>query len=154
MPYLTPCHHNSYTLAMDNITYIGITNYQSQHTQFGIKEKDRGGHIYCIGKTGAGKSNLLLNMAISDIRNGNGFGIIDPHGDISEIILNYIPNERIKDVIYFNCADWQFPVAFNPLHNIDENTRHIVASNIVGTFKKIWAVYRPTYREQPQIVQV
>ena len=124
---------------MNDITYIGITNYQNIQVRFGIKEKDRGGHIYCIGKTGSGKSTLLLNMAISDIKNNKGFGIIDPHGDISEAILNYIPKERITDVIYFNGSDVDFPIAFNPLHDIPSNNHHLVASNIVGTFKKVWS---------------
>lgn len=123
---------------MNDITYIGITNYRNQNTRFGIKQKDRGGHIYCIGKTGVGKSTLLLNMAISDIAHGRGVGIIDPHGDISETILDYIPKERIKDVIYFNGCDTDFPISFNPLSNVDENHRYIVASNLVGTLKKIW----------------
>lgn len=120
------------------LTYIGITNYRNQNAKFGIKQKDRGGHIYCIGKTGAGKSTLLLNMAIDDIHNGRGVGIIDPHGDIAESILDYIPEERIQDVVYFNCCDGDFPIAFNPLANIDASKKHIVASNIVGTLKKVW----------------
>ncbi len=124
---------------MNDITYIGITNYQNTNLRFGIKQKDRSGHIYCIGKTGSGKSTLLLNMAISDIKNNKGFGIIDPHGDISEAILNYIPNERITDVIYFNGSDTDFPIAFNPLHDIPVSNHHLVASNIIGTFKKVWS---------------
>jgi len=124
---------------MSNISYIGITNYQNMHLRFGIKEKDRSGHIYCIGKTGVGKSTLLLNLAISDIKHGNGLGIIDPHGDISEQILEYIPDDRIADVIYFNPADTEFPISFNPLWNVADNERHILASNLVGTFKKVWS---------------
>jgi len=124
---------------MNDITHIGVTNYQNKHIRFGIKEKDRSGHIYCIGKTGSGKSTLLLNLAISDIQNRKGFAIIDPHGDISETILNFIPKQRIEDVIYFNTADSEFPVGFNPLHDVRENERHLVTANIVATFKKIWA---------------
>lgn len=122
----------------EQVTYIGVTNYRNQNTKFGIKEKDRGGHIYAIGKTGSGKSTLLLNMAISDIQNGRGIGIIDPHGDIAEKILEYVPEERIKDVIYFNGCDIDFPIAFNPLSNVDENSRYLVTSNLVGTLKKTW----------------
>lgn len=124
---------------MDNITKIGKTNFRNTNQLFGIKEKDRAEHIYCIGKTGAGKSTLLLNMAIDDIHNGKGIGIIDPHGDLSETILDYIPEERIKDVIYFNATDTNYPIAFNPLHNVNAEERHLVASNIVSTLKKIWA---------------
>ena len=124
---------------MSTISYIGITNYQNLHLRFGIKEKDRSGHIYCIGKTGVGKSTLLLNLAISDIDYGNGVGIIDPHGDISLQLLEYIPDERIADVIYFNPADTEYPISFNPFWNVADNERHIVASNLVGTFKKVWS---------------
>ncbi len=123
----------------EKVTYIGMTNYQSTRTKFGIKQKDRSGHIYCLGKTGSGKSTLLLNMAISDIQNGSGVGIIDPHGDIAESILDYIPKERIKDVVYFNGCDFEYPIAFNPLFNVQENNRHLVASSLVGALKKSWA---------------
>lgn len=124
---------------MNHITYIGITNYQSRNNKFGIKENDRSGHIYCIGKTGVGKSTLLLNMAISDIINGNGIGIIDPHGDISESILDHIPQDRINDVVYFNTSDLLFPIAFNPLYDVAITNHHLVASSLVITFKKIWS---------------
>lgn len=124
---------------MDKVTYIGITNYQNKHIRFGIKRKDRAGHIYCIGKTGTGKSTLLLNMAISDIRSGEGVAIIDPHGDIAENILNYIPKERIDDVIYFNATDRENPIGFNPLHAIHPNDHNLIASSLISTFKKIWS---------------
>ena len=123
---------------MENITRIGKTNFRNTNQTFGIKEKDRAGHIYCIGKTGVGKSTLLLNMAISDIHSGKGIGIIDPHGDLSESILDFIPRERIKDVIYLNGCDTTYPIAFNPLYNIEPEERHLVASNIVSTLKRIW----------------
>lgn len=124
---------------MDHITKIGKINFRNSNQIFGIKEKDRAGHIYCIGKTGVGKSTLLLNMAISDINSGKGIGIIDPHGDLSETILDYIPKERIHEVIYFTGNDTQYPIGFNPLNNINVEQRHLVASNIVSTLKRIWA---------------
>lgn len=122
---------------MNDITPIGITNWRNQKQPFGIIDSDRFGHIYCIGKTGVGKSTLLLNMAISDVQNGKSICIIDPHGDIAETILNYIPQERIDDVIYFNPGDEDFPIAFNPLHAIHPNHHHLVASGLIATFKKI-----------------
>ncbi len=121
------------------ITYIGTTNHRNTHQKFGIKDKDRSGHIYCIGKTGAGKSTLLLNMVIDDIEKGKGVAIIDPHGDLAQSILDYIPPHRIQDVVYFNVGDEEHPIAFNPLQYATPHNRHIVASTIVGTFKKIWA---------------
>jgi hypothetical protein len=123
---------------MDKITPIGVTNYQNKNIPFGIKKKDRAGHIYCIGKTGSGKSTLLLNMAVSDIRSGEGVTIIDPHGDIAEEILQHIPRERINDVIYFNAGDREYPLAFNPLYNVKREDRYTVASTIVITLKKVW----------------
>ena len=123
---------------MNGLTPLGITNWRNSNQPFGIKELDRFGHIYCIGKTGVGKSTLLLNMAISDVERGNGFCAIDPHGDISEHILDYIPEHRINDVIYFNPKDKDFPIAFNPLKGVDPNYHHLIASGLISTFKKIW----------------
>ena len=97
------------------------------------------GHIYVIGKTGTGKSTLLENMAISDIEKGNGLAIIDPHGDITESILDYIPKERIDDAIYFNPKDLAYPIGFNPLSGIDAEYHHLAVSGLISTFKKIWA---------------
>lgn len=122
-----------------NFTPIGTVNFRSDSREFGIKDKDRLGHIYCIGKTGTGKSTLLLNMAISDIERGNGLCVIDPHSDVAEALLNYIPHDRVTDVIYFNPADVQFPIAFNPLRNVHPEFHHLVCSGLLSTFKKIWA---------------
>ncbi|MDP1725548.1 MAG: type IV secretion system DNA-binding domain-containing protein [Bacteroidota bacterium] len=121
------------------ITPIGKVNFRNDERIFGIYDKDRLGHIYAIGKTGVGKSTLLLNMAVSDIEHNNGFCIIDPHGDIAESILDYIPQDRIEDVIYFNPADIEYPIAFNPLKNVHPDFHHLVASGLISTFKKIWA---------------
>lgn len=128
----------AYNARMSETTHIGITNYQNKHLRFGIKQNDRSGHIYCIGKTGVGKSTLLLNMAISDIIQGKGIGIIDPHGDISKAVLDYVPKDGVKDVIYFNPSDADFPISFNPLSGIHNSNHHLVASNLVATLKKIW----------------
>jgi hypothetical protein len=124
---------------MTDRTPIGITNWRSTKQPFSIKDADRLGHIYVIGKTGVGKSTLLLNMAISDIQKGKGICIIDPHGDIAEAILHHIPKNRIGDVIYFNPKDLAYPIAFNPLKGIHPNFHHLVASGLISTFKKIWA---------------
>jgi hypothetical protein len=120
-------------------TPIGLTNWRNKNQPFYIKDADRLGHIYVIGKTGVGKSTLLLNMAISDIQKGKGLCIIDPHGDIAESILDYIPQERLEDVIYFNPKDLKYPIAFNPLKGVHPNYHHLVASGLISTFKKIWA---------------
>ena len=124
---------------MSSITPIGITDWRNIHQAFGIKDKDRLGHIYVIGKTGVGKSTLLLNMAISDIERGNGICIVDPHGDIAETILHYVPASRIQDVIYFNPGDTDYPIAFNPLADINPREHHLVAAGLIAALKKIWS---------------
>lgn len=121
------------------ITPIGITNYRNTNQRFGIKDADRLGHIYVIGKTGVGKSTLLKSMAMSDIRRGNGICVLDPHGDIATDILKHIPAWRKQDVIYFNPKDIDNPVAFNPLKGVHPKYHHLVVSTLVSTFKKIWA---------------
>lgn len=123
---------------MDHITPIGKTNYHNKEIHFGIKQTDRTGHIYCLGKTGTGKSTLLLNMAIHDIQTGKGIGIIDPHGDLAKELIEYIPEERIADVIYLNTTDTEYPVAFNPIYKVARENRYFVASSIVTALKKLW----------------
>jgi len=95
--------------------------------------------MYIIGKTGTGKSTLIENLAISDIKNGYGLALIDPHGDMAEDILNFIKKKRIKDVIYFNPGDLYYPIAFNPLEKVPQDYHHLVVSGIISTFKKIWS---------------
>jgi energy-coupling factor transporter ATP-binding protein EcfA2 len=120
------------------VTPIGITNYRNTNQRFGIKDKDRLQHIYVIGKSGTGKSTLLQNMAMSDIKRGNGLCVIDPHGDIATDIINYIPKRRLNDVIYFNATDLENPIAFNPLKGIHPKYHDLVASGLISTFRKIW----------------
>ena len=122
----------------DQITPIAITNWRDIRKTFGIKEKNRRGHMYIVGKTGTGKSSLLGNMAISDIQNGSGIALVDPHGDLSETLLKYIPKERMKDVIYFNPGDLEYPIALNPLEKIHPDFHHLVVSGLISVFKKIW----------------
>ena len=121
-----------------SITYIGLTNFRNGNIPFGIKETDRTGHMYAIGRTGAGKSTLLLTMAIDDIQKGKGVAVIDPHGDLSHELLDYIPSHRRNDVVYFNATDEEYPIAFNPLQYATAANRYLVASNIVAAFKKVW----------------
>jgi Type IV secretion-system coupling protein DNA-binding domain len=122
----------------NSITPIGISNYQNRQKHFGIKQKDRAGHIYCLGKTGTGKSTLLLNMVIHDIQTGKGAGIIDPHGDLAREIIDHIPESRMKDVVYFDTTDTGYPIAFNPLHKVRREDSYLVASSIVTSLKKLW----------------
>lgn len=120
------------------ITLIGETNFRNHRRRFGIKEDDRRRHMYLVGKTGMAKSTMIENMLIEDIRNGRGVGFVDPHGDTAEKILDFIPANRINDVIYVNPADMEFPIAFNILETVDPRYKHLIASGLMGVFKKIW----------------
>ena len=121
------------------INFFAKTNFRNRQVPFGIKTDDRRRHMYIIGKTGMGKTTLMENMVIQDIRNGKGVCFIDPHGDSLKKILDYIPNDRINDVVYFNPADLDHPIAFNILEAVDSKYKHLVASGLMGVFTKIWA---------------
>ncbi|MFH1823006.1 MAG: type IV secretion system DNA-binding domain-containing protein, partial [Patescibacteria group bacterium] len=125
---------------MDNlITTFAETTFRNRRQKFGIKEDDRRRHMYFIGKTGMGKSTVLENMIIGDIRAGRGVAVVDPHGDLAEKIIEYIPSDRINDVIYFNPADIDYPIAFNVVEQVEPHLRHLVASGLIGVFQKLWA---------------
>jgi len=122
----------------NEVVLFAKTNFRNQQVKFGIKTDDRRRHLYVIGKTGMGKTNMLENMVIADIKAGRGVAVVDPHGEFAEKILDFVPENRIDDVIYFNPADLEYPIAFNPLEQVDLEHRHLVASGIMGVFKKIW----------------
>ena len=123
---------------LERVTPFAVTNYRGNKRLFGIKEKDRKGHMYIIGKTGTGKSTLLARMVLSDLNQGKGLALIDPHGDLAEQILSLIPKNRKEDLIYFNTGDMEYPVGFNPLEKADPDHHHLIASGFVSVFKKIW----------------
>lgn len=123
---------------MSEINFFAKTNFRNQERTFGIKKDDRRRHMYVMGKTGMGKSNLLENMAIQDIQNGEGVCVVDPHGEFAEKMMKAIPNSRINDIVYFNPADLEFPIAFNILEAVEEDKKNLVASGMMGVFKKIW----------------
>ena len=122
----------------NKITFFARTDARGKNVQFGIKAKDRQRHMYIIGKTGMGKSTLLENMAVQDIQNGEGMAFIDPHGSAAETLLNYIPEHRIKDVLYFAPFDTNHPIAFNIMEDVGPDKRHLVVSGLMSVFKKIW----------------
>jgi CxxC-x17-CxxC domain-containing protein len=124
---------------MDNIAVFAQTNYRNELKKFGIKTDDRRRHMYLIGKTGMGKSTILENMIIDDIKNGYGVAVVDPHGDLAEKIIEYIPDNRVNDVVYFNPSDIHFPIAFNVVEQVEPHLRHLVASGLIGVFQKLWA---------------
>jgi len=125
---------------MDNdITIFAETNFRNRFRKFGIKVDDRRRHMYLIGKTGMGKSTIQENMIIEDVKAGHGVAVVDPHGDLAEKIIEYIPTDRINDVIYFNPADMEYPIAFNVVEQVEPHLRHLVASGLIGVFQKLWA---------------
>lgn len=121
-----------------DINFFGVTNFRNSRRRFGIRVDDRRRHFYAVGKTGMGKTEMLKNMAVQDIAGGNGMGFVDPHGEAAEELLQFVPNERVKNVIYFNPADTDFPIAFNVMENVKAEHRHLVASGLMSVFKKVW----------------
>lgn len=132
-------HGQDIDIINSDVTVFAETNYRSQLKRFGIKENDRSNHMYVIGKTGTGKSTLLENLVIQDLKKGKGLALIDPHGDMVERILNFVPNYRVNDVIYFNPADVNYPVGFNVMEVKNEAEKHLVSSGLISVFKKLWS---------------
>ncbi len=118
--------------------FFAQTDFKNQPTIFGAKNVDRRKHVYLMGKTGAGKSTLIANMAIDDIRKDRGIGIIDPHGDLTEIILDYIPKRRMQDVIYLEPFDTERVFSLNVLEVHNNQQKDLIASGIVSIFNKIY----------------
>lgn len=121
------------------VSLLGKTNFRGKYIDFGIRPDDRRRHIYIIGKTGMGKSTLLENMLYSDIQNNKGVAVVDPHGDLADAVLSFIPKRRTNDVIYFSPSDTDFPISFNILECKDPSQRFLVASGVMGVFKKMFA---------------
>jgi energy-coupling factor transporter ATP-binding protein EcfA2 len=120
------------------ITYFAATHTRGKREMFGIRAIDRGKHVYVIGKTGMGKSTLLENMAIQDIQNGEGICFIDPHGSTAEKLLDFVPHERIDDVVYFAPFDTDHPIGFNVMEDVGYDKRHLVVSGLMGALRRIW----------------
>lgn len=125
-------------MANDSVTYFAETDFRGEKRSFGIKNEDRSRHVYVIGKTGMGKSTLLENMAAQDIQNGEGMCFIDPHGSAIDTLLEYVPEHRIKDVVYFAPFDSDYPISFNVMEDVGADQRHLVVSGLMSAFKKIW----------------
>jgi len=114
------------------LTVFAETTFRGQPKKFGIKRDDRRRHMYVIGKSGTGKSKLLELLAVSDIQRGEGVGVVDPHGELIHDILKKVPENRIKDIIYFNPADKEFPVGFNPLETTPEFREETTSGFVVA----------------------
>lgn len=121
------------------INFFARTEYKNKPATFGIKKDDRRKHLYIIGKTGTGKSTMIANMAINDMRNGEGVAVIDPHGDLCDILMDFVPSFRINDVAYLDPSDTAHPFHLNPLEVKNPAFRELVASGIVSIFYKLYA---------------
>lgn len=118
-------------------TVIGKLRFRNSTTQVTINNEDRRRHFYILGKTGMGKSTLLQNMLVHDVKSGRGIGLVDPHGDLAESVLAMIPKNRSNDVILFDPGDNEFPIAFNILENFHAMEPSLIASGVVSVFKKL-----------------
>jgi len=130
-------------VADHELSPFGMTNFRGTQLQFGLKRSDRGRHVYIVGQTGTGKSGLLELMTLSDNFHNHGFAIIDPHGDYASDILRYIPAHRLKDVVYFNPADMEHPIGFNPMEIIDPTLKNHISSELVGVLKRMFESWGP-----------
>lgn len=126
-----------HTHASDQIIRLGRVDFRSDHRVFGIKREDRFSHVYIIGKTGTGKSTLIETMALQDLEFGNGFALIDPHGDLADRVAAHAKGIR-PDAIYFNAADPQQPYGYNPLRRVRYDRIALAASGMLEVFKKMW----------------
>jgi hypothetical protein len=122
-----------------DITYFAKTNFRNKNEVFGILQKDRLLHTYIIGKTGTGKSTMIKTMFMQDIEVGRGACLIDPHSDLSESIYLSVPDNRRKDIIYFNVPDAALTLRYNPFKRVSFEKRSLVGSNILDVFKKLWS---------------
>jgi hypothetical protein len=118
------------------VSVFAETDYREHKVKFGIKPEDRRRHFYLLGKTGVGKSTVFKNMFIADILRGDGACFVDPHGEAVEELLDFIPPERVKDVVYFDPTDVDNPVGFNLLELEDKSQRDLIADGVVEVFKK------------------
>lgn len=125
---------------LDNrIALIGRVNFRNDRRMFGIKQVDRRSHLYIIGATGTGKSTLLETLIRQDIAAGQGVALLDPHGDLAERVLAWLPESRRGDLVYFNVPERERPLGFNPLERVTPAKRALAASGMLEVFKKLWA---------------
>ncbi|MFH0818611.1 MAG: hypothetical protein V1898_01320 [Patescibacteria group bacterium] len=134
-PFNLPTPYNS---EPGEASYFATTNFRGSNILFGIKREDRRRHLYIIGKSGVGKSKLLEGLILDDIRDGKGVCVMDPHGDLIQNIIKFIPEERVKDTIYFNVPELDWPVAFNPLEGISLDMKQQMTQGFIEVFKKFF----------------
>lgn len=125
---------------------IGENHHHGTTTLIGLTDKERERHQYIIGGTGNGKTTMLQYQIVQDMRNGKGIAIVDPHGDMAETLLRYVPSERIKDVVYFNPDDLEYPIGVNLLEltpglsgNELLREKDIITESVISVFRKIFS---------------
>ncbi len=121
-----------------DVSGFGMTNYHNNYIPFGIQRSDRRRHLYTVGKSGSGKSKLLELLIYDDLINDKGIAVLDPHGDLVDAILRFVPKHRIEDVVILDPADIDFPIAFNPLEHVDETYKMQVTIGFLQIFKKLF----------------
>jgi hypothetical protein len=122
--------------------YLGVSNYRGIKKPVYISDEDRLRHIYIIGRTGVGKSELLYDLILQDIKAGKGVCFMDPHGDTVEDLLEAIPPERAEDVIYFNPGDAERPMGLNLLEAKTEDQKHFAATAVINMMYKLFDPYK------------
>lgn len=120
------------------INFFARTEFRNKPAVFGIKKEDRRKHLYVVGKTGTGKSTMIANLVVGDMKNHEGAAVVDPHGDLIDILLDFVPSHRINDVAYLDPSDTRHPFHLNPLEVKNEAFRELVASGIVSIFYKLY----------------
>lgn len=122
----------------ENKLYIGTFKASVRDRWLSLSQPDRRRHMYVIGQTGSGKSTLLGNCILQDVLAGRGLAFIDPHGDSAELIIDSIPKSRVRDVVYFNPSDTDFPLGFNPLRGVPNHLKAVATANLISAFRSIW----------------
>jgi hypothetical protein len=117
---------------------LGFRFQHGHQVPFSLLDADRRQHVYVIGKTGTGKSTLLCNMIVQDILAGRGVGVIDPHGDLAEAVLDAIPPWRTEDVVYFDPSDTEYPIGLNLMESASALHEHLIPSQITSIFRNLW----------------
>src|SRR5262249_20705852 len=120
------------------VIQLGRVDFRNDRRVFGILPDDRFSHLYVLGKTGTGKSTLLENMALQDLERGNGFALIDPHGELVDRIASRVPRSRQSEVVYLDASDPSQPYGYNPLRHVREDRIALAASGLLEVFKKMW----------------
>jgi type IV secretory pathway VirB4 component len=125
-------------ISKDAPSYFARVNFRDENQRFGIKQKDRLQHFYCVGKSGTGKTTLLQTLMRTDADAGRGFGFCDPHGDSINTVYNQLSKNQKARTVFLDLADENLSYGYNPFRKVSENKRSLVASSILEIFKRNW----------------